>query len=149
MNVCLAKRKFFDEKIYEIASSNKRLQDLMNWIRKKFLPAIEAISYENRPCNTLPDLQHTLHNFYNSAEDRSINTYFLNKIPQASTIDWPTFSKQEFREAIAKCLLSSSPGSNYISQCQERLQEGNLLQGGAWPQQLVVPTSTLAPSGFQ
>jgi len=25
MNVYLAKRKFFDEKIYEIASSNKRL----------------------------------------------------------------------------------------------------------------------------
>ena len=116
MNVCSAKRKFFDEKIYEIALSNKRPQDLINWVRKKFLLAIEAISYENCPCNTLPDLWHTLHNSYNSAEDRSINTHFLNEIPQASTIDWPTFSKQEFREAIAKCSLSSSSGPNYISQ---------------------------------
>jgi len=31
----------------------------MSWVRKKSLPAIESISYENCPCNTLPDLWNT------------------------------------------------------------------------------------------
>ena len=46
------KRKFFDNKIHEITSSNKRLWDLMSWIRKKSLPAIKSISYKNHPYNT-------------------------------------------------------------------------------------------------
>ena len=60
MNVHTAKRKFFNKKIYEIALSNKRPWDLMNWIRKKSLLAIKAISYKNHPCNTLPDCKGTL-----------------------------------------------------------------------------------------
>jgi len=54
--VCTVKREFFDNKIHEIASSNKRSWDLISWVRRKSLPAIESISYENCPYNTLPDL---------------------------------------------------------------------------------------------
>ena len=86
-NVCLAKKKFFNERIHEIALSNKRPWDLMNWIKKKSLPAIKAISYENCLCNTLPDLWQALHNFYNLAKNRPINDCFLNEIPQANTIE--------------------------------------------------------------
>ena len=32
------KRSFFNQKIQEIAPSNKRLWDLMNWVKKKNLP---------------------------------------------------------------------------------------------------------------
>jgi len=87
----------------------------MNWVQKKSMPAIKSISYKNCPCNTFPDLWHTLHNSYNSAANRPVNTRFLNEIPQATPIKWPAFSKQEFRDAIAKCSLSSALGPNHIS----------------------------------
>jgi len=77
--------------------------------------AIKSILYENHPYNTLPDLWYALHNSYNFAENRFINTHFLNKIPQVSSIDWPTFFKQEFKDAIAKCSSSSALGPNHIS----------------------------------
>jgi len=79
--VRIVKRKFFDDKIHEIASSNKRPWDLISWVRKKSLPAIESISYENHPCNTLPNLWNALHKSYNSAENRPVNTRLLNELP--------------------------------------------------------------------
>ena len=79
--VCTVKRKLFDDKIHEIALSNKRPWDLMSWVRKKSLPAIESILYESRLYNILPDLWNVLHKSYNSAENRPVNTRLLNKIP--------------------------------------------------------------------
>jgi len=87
----------------------------MSWVRKKSLPAIESISYKNRPCNTLPDLWNALHKSYNSAENRPVNTRLLNKLPQADNVEWPLFSSQEFRDAIAKCSSSSTPGPDHVS----------------------------------
>jgi len=58
----------------------------MNWIRKKSLLAIETITFKDQPCNTLPKLWHVLHSSYNSAENRPINTGFLNEISQADTL---------------------------------------------------------------
>ena len=109
------KRKFFNEKIHEIVLSNKRLWDFINWIRKKTLLAIKTIIFEDWLCNTLPKLWYILHSLYNSAENRPINTGFFNKIPQADTLKWPSFSNQEFRNIIAKCFSFSTPGPNYIS----------------------------------
>ena len=112
--VHLAKRKFFDDKIYEIASSNKRPWDLMSWVRKKSFPAIKSISYKNCPCNTLPNLWNALYKSYNSVENRPVNTRFLNELPQADGIEWPLFSSQEFRDAIAKCSSSSTLGPDHV-----------------------------------
>ena len=86
----------------------------MNWVKKN-LPTIESILYEGQSCNTLPDLWHALHSSYNSADNRFINTSFLNETPQANQILWPPFSKQEFKDAIAKCSSSSTPGPDHIS----------------------------------
>jgi len=38
------KKSFFNEKIQEITSKNKCLWELMNWIKKHKLPAMEALT---------------------------------------------------------------------------------------------------------
>ena len=59
----------------------------MSWVRKKSLPAIRSILYENHLYNTLSNLWNALHNSYNLAENRLVNTRFLNELPQANGIE--------------------------------------------------------------
>jgi len=87
----------------------------VNWVRKKNLPAIEAIYHKGQPCNNLEALWNALHSSYNSAENRSINTRFLDNINQCDDINWPPFTDQEFIDAIAKCLNSSFPGPDHVT----------------------------------
>ena len=58
-----------DNKIQEIMSSNKRLQNFMNWVKKYKLLAIKAIKFNDLPYNQLDNLQNTLHQLYNSAQN--------------------------------------------------------------------------------
>ena len=87
----------------------------MNWVRKKNLPAIEAIYHEGQPCNNLEVLWNALHNSYNSAENRSINMRFLNKINQCDNIEWLPFTSQGFKDAIAKCSNASSHSPDHVT----------------------------------
>ena len=47
-----AKWSFFDDRIAEIASTNKCPWDLMSWVKQCKLPAVETIQYQGLPCNT-------------------------------------------------------------------------------------------------
>ena len=59
----------------------------MSWVKKKNLSTIEAIYYEEQLCNNLSALWNALHNSYNSAENRPINTRFLEGINQCNDIE--------------------------------------------------------------
>lgn len=50
------KKSFFDEKIQEITSKNKYSWDLMNWVKKYKLPAMEVIQFNRYLYIKLEDL---------------------------------------------------------------------------------------------
>ena len=87
----------------------------MNWVKKRTLPAIKTITYEERPCNMLPSLWNALYCSYNSATNQLVNLTIFNDLPKCDNIDWPPFSEQEVRNAIAKCSSLSTPGPDHIS----------------------------------
>ena len=51
-----SKYSFFNKKIDEITNKKYGLWELMNWVKKHKLPAIEAIQYKGQPCIELEDL---------------------------------------------------------------------------------------------
>jgi len=62
-------------------STNKRLWNLRDWVKKQKLPAIETIKFNRHLYNELDDLWQALYLFFNSAQDRLINFQLLDKIP--------------------------------------------------------------------
>ncbi|KAF5347025.1 hypothetical protein D9756_011012 [Leucocoprinus leucothites] len=111
----VAKRSFFDERIHEIASTNKRPWDLMEWVKQRKLPAIEGIRYQGRPCNDLPDLWNALHSSYNSASGRPVSPQILNEMKSFPSRSWANFSALELSESLRSCANSSAPGPDHIS----------------------------------
>jgi len=51
----------FNKKIQEIILKNQRLWDLMNWVKKYKLLAIEAIQYNRQPYIDIEDLWYALY----------------------------------------------------------------------------------------
>ena len=87
----------------------------MNWVNKHKLPAIESIKYNNHQCLKINDLWNALHSTFNIALHCQVDVNILNEITDKFILSWPTFSKKEFRLALANCNNSSVPGPDKLS----------------------------------
>ena len=74
----------------------------MNWVKKRNLPAVKAIKYNNHPCLEINNLWNTLHLTFNHAQYCQININILEEIHDKSAKEWPPFSKEDFMKAITK-----------------------------------------------
>ncbi|KAJ2923472.1 hypothetical protein H1R20_g13622, partial [Candolleomyces eurysporus] len=110
-----AKCEFFDERIEEVATMNKRPWDLMEWVKERKNPPCEAIQFEGRPCHKLDDLWDALHSTYNAASDRPVDTSILDELADEPERPWPEFSQLELRQALEACLSRSAPGPDHIT----------------------------------
>ena len=87
----------------------------MNWIKRRKLLAVEAITYKGQPCLTLDSLWNVLHNTFNTTLNRQVNLNIINEIENKSSQNWSPFSKNKFRSAISKCSNLLAPGLDKLT----------------------------------
>ena len=87
----------------------------MNWVRKRNLPAVEAIKYNDQLYLEINNLWHILHSTFNLAQDCYVDINILQDISDIAIKKWPPFLRGEFLKAITKCNNLSAPRPDKLS----------------------------------
>jgi len=86
----------------------------MNWVKKCKLPTTEALQYIKHSYTELEDLWQVLYQTFNSAQNHQVNLHILDEISLKPLLEWPNFSKEEFKNMIKKCNNSFTSRPDHI-----------------------------------
>jgi Reverse transcriptase (RNA-dependent DNA polymerase) len=111
----MAKQKFFNECIHEVASLDQWPWDLTAWVHEHNLPSHEAISYWGVPCMGLDHLWTMLDGSYDAASGWQVDLSFLDPLSPEPIHAWVPFSLLEFMEALLACAKCSAPGPDHVT----------------------------------
>ena len=130
----------------------------MNWVKKRKLPATKAIKYNGSPCLSPNSLWNTLHSSFNTTLHRQVDFNILNEVERKPCQVWNQFSRYEFKSAIHKCIDSSVPGPDKMSQRHQKLIIKNndclskiiniadaCINLGHWPKYFKISTTVVIP----
>ena len=140
-----AKWKFFDDHIAEISKKTKRPWNLMDWVRPRKMPPMEAITFKGRPCLSSDVVWSALHTTFNSALDQDTDMLrVFPGLPVRNERPWLDFSLAEMMEVLARCLGRSAPGPDHLKCLVVREEVTALflwitnacLRVGVWPKEL-------------
>ena len=130
----------------------------MNWVKKRKLPATEAIKYNSLSCLSPDSLWNALHNSFNTALHCQVDFNILNEVEHKPCQVWNFFSRYKFRSAIHKCADTSAPDPDRMSWCHSKFIIKNddcfskiiniadaCINLGYWPNYFKISTTVIIP----
>ena len=130
----------------------------MNWVKKRKLPATEAIKYNDCPCLTPDSLWNALHSSFNMALHCNVDLNIINEVMHKPRQSWSPFSRYKFKSVISKYIDTSAPGPNKMTWCHWKLiiKDDDCLSKiiniadayinlGHWPKYFKVSTTVVIP----